>query len=357
MNKICLSMIVKNEAHCIRKCLESVKPFIDHWIICDTGSTDSTEKVVRDILGSIPGSFEKHEWIDFSTNRNKALELSREHGDYSLIIDADDSFVSDNPNIFKDLDKEIYSIEINQNGVIYKRNQLIKNSAEAEFKGAVHEYIDTKHDSTKLDGCTIMFGGTGSRTKDPEKYKKDCEILEKALIKDPNNARDTFYLAQSYKDSDQLDKAIEMYLKRVNMGGWQEEVYFSFLQLAILSEKIKIDPLAICNNYLRAYNYYPSRIESLAYLARYCRINHFYDHAYSFAKMGVKVSKPKDGLFIDADVYLWRIQDELATAAFSINKHKESLNISIMLANNPYVPKEEKQRILKNIEIIQKIKQ
>ena len=36
---LCLNMIVKNEAHVIRRCLDSVRPFVSHWVIVDTGST------------------------------------------------------------------------------------------------------------------------------------------------------------------------------------------------------------------------------------------------------------------------------------------------------------------------------
>ena len=38
--KICLTMIVKDEAKIIERCLSSVLDYIDYWIICDTGSTD-----------------------------------------------------------------------------------------------------------------------------------------------------------------------------------------------------------------------------------------------------------------------------------------------------------------------------
>ena len=40
----------KNEEHCICDTLESVYKFIDYWIVCDTGSTDNTCKVVEDFF-------------------------------------------------------------------------------------------------------------------------------------------------------------------------------------------------------------------------------------------------------------------------------------------------------------------
>ncbi|MEU5316418.1 glycosyltransferase [Streptomyces sp. NPDC021056] len=41
-------MIVKNEAHVIRRCLESVLPLVDTWVILDTGSPDGTQDIIRE---------------------------------------------------------------------------------------------------------------------------------------------------------------------------------------------------------------------------------------------------------------------------------------------------------------------
>ena len=43
---VCLNMIVRNESSVIQRCLDSVKGFIDYWVIVDTGSIDGTQKIV-----------------------------------------------------------------------------------------------------------------------------------------------------------------------------------------------------------------------------------------------------------------------------------------------------------------------
>ena len=47
---ICLNMIVKNESRVIKRCLESVKGFIDYWVIVDTGSEDGTQDMIKKII-------------------------------------------------------------------------------------------------------------------------------------------------------------------------------------------------------------------------------------------------------------------------------------------------------------------
>jgi glycosyltransferase involved in cell wall biosynthesis len=54
--QLCLSMIVKNEAAVIARCLESVRPCVGAWAIVDTGSTDGTQQIVRDCLRDLPGA-------------------------------------------------------------------------------------------------------------------------------------------------------------------------------------------------------------------------------------------------------------------------------------------------------------
>src|SRR6478609_6096449 len=88
---IVLSMIVKNEEAVLARCLASVKSLISHWVIVDTGSTDRTREVARQALEGIPGEVVGRPWKNFGHNRSEALELAREHGDYMLVIDADDT--------------------------------------------------------------------------------------------------------------------------------------------------------------------------------------------------------------------------------------------------------------------------
>src|SRR5258708_1474252 len=53
MNKICLVMVLKEETAGLGRCLDSVKPLIDHWIICDVGCANGKRSVIEESLRGI----------------------------------------------------------------------------------------------------------------------------------------------------------------------------------------------------------------------------------------------------------------------------------------------------------------
>lgn len=345
-------MIVKNEAHCIERCLNSVKPFIDYWIICDTGSTDNTEYIVQNCLKDIPGEFHKHKWFDFATNRNKSLELAKNKADYIFIIDADDYLVINNIDVFKNLNKQAYTITFNHGPIVYSRPQLFSSKLSARYVGVLHEYLELPSNviAVPLDDCKIIFGANGARSQDPNKYLKDAEVLEKALIAEPNNSRYVFYAAQSYRDAGNKEKSLKLYQQRSKMGGWIEEQYIALLEAAKLYESLyPHDNLKIETKYLEAFNCQPKRVEALAYLCSFCRTSNDFHKSYFYAKIGCNIPKPQDGLFIESACYDWKIIDELAIAAYWIGKKQEAAYLNKYLLNSGMLPGAQVERIIKNL--------
>ncbi|RYY28345.1 MAG: glycosyltransferase family 2 protein [Sphingomonadales bacterium] len=82
-------LIVKDEARCIERCLNSIRPHVDRIVLLDTGSTDGTQ-----MLAANCGAEVHHlPWPnDFSVARNHALDLA--DADWNLILDADEWILS-----------------------------------------------------------------------------------------------------------------------------------------------------------------------------------------------------------------------------------------------------------------------
>lgn len=87
--QIAAVLIARDEARCIERCLESLRPFVDRIVLVDTGSTDDTA-VLAQRCGAQVHSFA---WPgDFSVARNHALDLA--DADWNLIVDADEWIMS-----------------------------------------------------------------------------------------------------------------------------------------------------------------------------------------------------------------------------------------------------------------------
>ena len=78
---------------------------------------------------------------------------------------------------------------------------------------------------------------------------KNVRLLEEGLKNEPDNARYAFYLAESYRDAGNKYKALEWYQKRISMGGWDEEIYWSMLQVSHLLKDIGVDPEIVIDSY------------------------------------------------------------------------------------------------------------
>ena len=377
MHKISLSMIVKNENHDhFRECLESVVPYIDYWVIADNGSTDGTQDFIREFFEEkgIPGELHEVEWVNFGHNRTEALTLCDGKAEYSLMIDADDRIVG-KMELPKKMDMDGYSVKIKRGDFTWWRNQIYKTGIGWKYVGVLHEYaacekedgeqlkIERINGDYHLDARTLgserNIGEDGGSVGAVEKYGKDAEMLEKALLEEPENTRYQFYLAQSYFDSQQWEKAEEAYAKRAKMGGWMEEVFYSIFRVGII-KMIQQKAWPDCQDtFLQAWNVWPHRAEPLYQLAKIHRLNGNPRLAHMFAKQALEIPYPAgDILFIADDMYKWQLLDEFAAVAFYANDFENGVQASLALqkmCNDGVIPESEHARMHDNVEHYRKV--
>lgn len=350
---ICLNMIVKDEAAVILRCLESVRPYIDHWVIVDTGSTDITTTLIAEYLKDVPGELHQRPWVDFAHNRNEALALAKDKADYLLFIDADDCLVASEEFALPELIADAYHLWMDSGDMQYRRAAFISAKIDWHWEGVCHEVLMSNSPASfeDLNGLRVKRGWNGARAKDEGRFLRDADILKRGLEKEPGNARYQFYLAQSLRDAGLKEAALEAYKKRTTMHGWEEERWFAVYQMAVLSDELAHSPADVRNNYLVAYQMRPSRAEPLYCLARYHRLRSEFSLAYLFAKQACAVPFPTDKLFVDRSIYYWRSLDELSVAAYYCSgKAVGGIRaIGKMLAVSPHIPDVDLARINHNL--------
>lgn len=349
--KVCLNMIVKNESKVIERCLASVKPFIDYWVIVDTGSTDGTQKIIKKFMKGIPGELHERPWVNFAHNRNEALQLAKNKGDYLLFIDADEQLVYDENFVKPKLEMDSYYITTHLSGTDYVRVQLVNNHLDWRWIGVLHEYLHAPDAKTngKLAGVVNYPEYDGCRSQDPQKFRKDAAILEEALKTEPDNDRYVFYLAQSYRDAGEPALALKNYEKRAAMGGWDQEVYFSKYQIGLLKEQLEFDGEEVARCYLDSYSFRPTRAEPLCRLAKFYRLRGDYLLGYLVASFGLTLPYPNDTLFIESWIYDYGLLLEKSVGAYWIGNYQECLDLSFKLMTLPNLPAHVKECVEKNI--------
>ncbi len=326
-SKICLNMIVKNESATIVRCLQSVKRHIHSWVIVDTGSTDGTQELIREYLSDLPGVLHERPWVHFEHNRNEALALAKGKSDYLLFIDADEELICPEKCFLPKLELDKYLVEHRLKGYSFERALLISNDPAWRWEGVVHETIlhpgepSTVRLATLVVQCHPRKGGSN--------VLRHIELLEKA----PKESRNVFYLAQSYFETSQYQRAYYWYEKRSTMGGWDQEIYWSLFRMALIQE-YHLQEKPFIELYFRAYQFRPSRIEALYYLANYYSRNEQCFAAFWILKIALATPQSNDAVLVERWMYDWGADYLLLACAVELGKTSEvSIQASRLLKN------------------------
>jgi len=380
-NFVILNMIVKNESHVITETLTNLVSYIkiSYYVIVDTGSTDDTEAVIKqffDALG-IPGKIikhdyktctchgpehKKHKFFDFGKNRTYAMkhclnvpfDKTKYAASYIFVFDADD-LICGNFKLPK-LVADSYMVDYGQ-GFTYKRTQLFRNivAYNWRYEHALHEYptcdLVTRKEGVISGDYHIESRRLGDRNKNPNKYKDDADVFDTLLEEEPDNERYVFYGAQSHCDGGNYTKAIELYKKRIELGRWYEEVFYSYAKLGDCMTHLKMPWCEIEKVFLDGYNFCKIRgPEVLFKIANYYRNQKDYKNGYKYAKMGAPIPFPTQCvLFLHKDIYDFTIHDELAVNAYHLEKYYESYSINKRLIDTGVVPEDHVERIKQNM--------
>jgi tetratricopeptide (TPR) repeat protein len=343
-------MIVRDEAPVIERCLASVKPWVDSWVIVDTGSNDGTQQRVRDAMAGVEGELHERPWQDFAHNRNEALELARGRADYVLFIDADEILAMPPDFRWPALTADGYLFRCAKNGWNYWRNSLAASRCDWRWEGVLHEALLSRTAASwdTLAGPRIEVREDGARGRDPSTYLKDIEVLKRAVQQDQANTRYAFYLAQSYRDAGLLPDSLHWYRQRAAMGGWDEERWYCLFEVAMLLERLAAPRQEVREAYLAAYAARPSRAEPLYELARYLRTGGDHALAHLFALRAAAIPLPSDLLFVNTAVYSWRALDELASSAFYAGALDDGRMALDKLFAQRQFPREHEARLVEN---------
>ncbi len=354
-NQICLSMIVKNEARVLRRCLDTCRPWIDALCICDTGSSDGTPEVALRFAAehAIPVEVARHAWTDFGANRTLALEAAKAftarlgwkvERTYLLLLDADQVVESAAPLAREALHAEVYLLEQTSGDEVYWNTRLVRADCALGYQGVTHEYLVVPDGAPRerLAGVRVRDGNDGGSRAD--KFERDRRLLEAALAADPRNPRTLFYLARTYRALGERLKALSLFRRRIEAGGWSEEVWHAWFASAEIQREGG-DEREARAALLEALRVLPARAEALHLLATLHRAAGRSARAAAAARCGLKRPFPAEAsLFVDRRPYAYGLREELALSGAGTRHHAAGFDALDGLLADRSVPAAVKER-------------
>ena len=312
-NKIILMLMIKNESRIIQRCIMHAIQHVDAVCVLDTGSTDNTVEICTSVLKRTGKPFKigVEPFINFGKSRTASFRLAQAfctelgwpvNTTYALAVDADMNLVVKPGFASFKLSVNGYTV-IQANGHMkYHNTRIMRIGSPWKCTGATHEYWDLG--GTQKIPFEIMYiddkndGGCKS-----DKFERDVRLLREEIAENPKNDRAHYYLGQSLKDLGRFDEAIEMFKRRIEIGGWVEEVHYSYYQIGKCYDHMN-KPLEMELWMNKAFEFYPKKAEPLYHLTRYFRERSQHFKAYHYYLKGRDIPYPKDDvLFIENHVY------------------------------------------------------
>jgi glycosyltransferase involved in cell wall biosynthesis len=215
--KLSLAMIVKNEARCLARCLQSVRQIAGEMVIADTGSTDDTVKIAQGFGARVV----RFTWIDdFAAARNFAVDETT--GDWVLVLDADEwagealaaeirQFINGQPAVGR---LKIVS-DFRRNNQTFRSQCFVARlfPRGAHFKGRIHEQVVSALPRVNLRGDLWHDGYL-----EQQKGDRNRKLLAAALEREPESVYLLFQLGVEHSVAGETAKAFECLQKAFKLA-------------------------------------------------------------------------------------------------------------------------------------------
>jgi tetratricopeptide (TPR) repeat protein len=198
------ALIVRDEERFLEGCLRSLRDCVDEIVVVDTGSTDRSRDIARDLGARVLS----HVWAgDFAAARNASIDGAR--GEWILYIDADERVVELDRRVVDSLlaaPRYVCHTVLFRPAVGYTRYReyrLFRKRPDLRFRGVIHESLVPALESLcaggrwRIGDSPVAIDHLGYEGDLRHKHLRNLPLLEARLDHDPENVycRDQLGLA------------------------------------------------------------------------------------------------------------------------------------------------------------------
>lgn len=229
--RISQCMIVKNEEKYIERALSWGKGIVSEQIVVDTGSTDQTMKIARQMGAKVY----EFAWIDdFAAAKNYAISKARY--EWIAFLDADEYMTEeDGRKVLSCLEKIqnsqydgimsawIHMVEEGQVLGIDTQIRIFRNIPSLRYRRRIHEYLtfsgSLREKNVDMAGAiSIYHTGYGEKEiQERKKSERNVKLIERELKDNPNDFEMWGYLGNEYDNADEWQKTEEAYRKSISL--------------------------------------------------------------------------------------------------------------------------------------------
>ncbi len=238
--KIVATILSGNNEGIVADAVRSVIDWVDEILLIDTGITDGTVGLVKELAGE---KFRQTQFIwcnDFALARNTALEKAAARGaTWALTIDTDERLVVDGfrmPDELRSLlagEQQVLAWLVADRNGGYAKERLIRVPTKLQWKGRTHETLIGASTRQRKVLSGVRFYEIA---KTPEafrrKLERDLVILQEETCEKPDNARWWYYLGQTLDGLQRRREAADAYRHCATLNGWAEEAAWACYQAA-----------------------------------------------------------------------------------------------------------------------------
>ncbi len=220
--RLSLCMIVRDNERTIRPCLESIRPYVDEMIVVDTGSTDNTPNLCRELGARV----EHFPWCDdFSAARNESLKYAT--GEWIFWMDSDDTIPQQCGEQLRAIAEGEHSpstlgyvMQVHcpgadpQDVTVVDHVKLFRNRPGLRFEHRIHEQIlpAIRRAGGQVEFTDIYVVHSGSEHTESahrQKLERDFRILQLDLAERPDHPFVLFNLGMTHADAGAHAEAID----------------------------------------------------------------------------------------------------------------------------------------------------
>lgn len=280
------AVLVKNEERLIARCLQHLAPAVDEIVVIDTGSTDRTIEIAKQMPKV---RLIHHEWKnDFSEARNAGLAAITT--DWVIWVDGDEIlFPEDVPYV-----REIAGLfdetplppilQICQNNTVsgvvspdFAQVRMFSTKRGLHYRGKVHEQVttiegDIYHGEVLKAMVRLRVQHDGYEphiVQQKDKLQRNLTLLEEMVREEPNNPAWWYFLGRETLGSGDKKRALEFLLKTEILAkeqikfGRMLEVYMLMVKIYLSQNQLE-EGKAACNKALAIHPDFPDAAFFLA---------------------------------------------------------------------------------------------